>query len=79
MMRRGQRIRLEQRARLENFGENVYWVTNEKDVQQLIMIINRNGTLFQLDLTLSDLFTLADKRALTNIRRRLPGSSPVAI
>ena len=69
IMRRGQRIRREQRARLENLGEKVYWVTDKEGVQQLMAIITNNGTLFQLDTALGDWVTLADGRALTNIQR----------
>ncbi len=46
MMRRGQGIRREQRSRLENLGEKVYLVTDEEGVQQLMVIIKNNGTLF---------------------------------
>ena len=68
-MRRGQLIRQEQRARLENLGEKVHWVTDEEGVQQLMVMIKSNGTLFQLDTALGDWVTLADGRALTNIQR----------
>ena len=46
MMRRGQGIRREQRSRLENLGEKVYLVTDEEGVQQLMVMIKNNGTLF---------------------------------
>ena len=69
MMRRGQRIRREQRARLENLGEKVFWVTDEEGVQQLMVMIKNNGTLFQLDTALGDWLTFADGRALTDIQR----------
>ena len=46
MLRRGQRIRREQRARLENLGEKVYWVTDNEGVQQLMVMIKNNGRLF---------------------------------
>ena len=59
-MRRGQQIRREQRARLENLGEKVYWVTDEEGVQQLMVMIKNNVTLFQLDTVLGYWVTLAD-------------------
>lgn len=52
MMQRGLRIRREQRMRLIHLGKNVFWVTNEERVQQQQEMLNRNGTLFELDLTL---------------------------
>ena len=69
VMRRGQRIRREQRARLENLGEKVYWVTDEEGVQQLMVMLKNNGTLFQIDTALGDWVTLADGRALTDIQK----------
>ena len=41
---------------------------DEEFVQQLMVIIKNNGTLFQLDTALGDWFTLADGRAITNIQ-----------
>ena len=69
MMRRGPRIRREKRARLENLGNKVYWVTDEEGVQQLMVMIKNNGTLFKLDTVLGDWVTLADRRALTDIQK----------
>ena len=36
---REQRIRREQRARLVNLGETVYWVTDEEGVQQQMVLL----------------------------------------
>ena len=68
MMRRGQRIRREQRARLKSLGEKVYMVTDEKGVQQLMVIIKNNNTLFKFIMAHGDWVTLADGRALTDIQ-----------
>ena len=46
MMRRDKRICRKQRARLENIGKKVYWVTDEEGVQQLMVMIKNNCTLF---------------------------------
>ena len=62
-----QRIRCEQRARLVNLGEKVYYVTDEEGVQQQIVLLKSNGTLFQLDITLGDWLTL-DGTTLTEIQ-----------
>ena len=51
---REQRIRREQRARLVNLGQKVYWVTDEEGVQQQMVLLKSNGTLFQLDISLGD-------------------------
>ena len=55
---REQRIRREQRARLVNLDEQIYWVTDEQGVQQQIMLLKSNETRFQLDITLGDWRTL---------------------
>ena len=64
---REQRVRREQRARHVNLGEKVYWVTDEEGVQQQMVLLKSNGTLFQLDITLSDWLTL-DGTTLTEIQ-----------
>ena len=56
---REQRIRREQRARLVNLGEKVCWVTDEDNVQQQMVLLKGNETLFQLDITHGDWVTLA--------------------
>ena len=66
---REQRIRREQRARLVNFGERVYWVTDEEGDQQQMVLLKCNGTLFQLDITLGDWLTL-DGTKLTEFKFR---------
>ena len=63
---REQRIRREQSARLVNLGEKVYWVTDEEGVQQQMVLLKSNGTLFQLDITLGDWLKL-DGTTLTEI------------
>ena len=60
-------IRREQRARLVNLGKNVYWVTDEEGVQQQMVLLKSNGTLFQVDTTLGDWLTL-DGTTLTEIQ-----------
>ena len=64
---REQQILREQRARLVNLGEKVYWVTDEEGVQQQMVLLKSNGTLFQLDITLGDCLTL-DGTTLTEIQ-----------
>ena len=64
---RKQRFRREQRARLVNLGERVYWVTAEKGVQIQMVLLKTNGTLFQLDITLGDWLTL-NETTLTEIQ-----------
>ena len=49
-----QLIRRKHRARLVNLGEKVYWVTDEEGVQQQMVLLKSNKTLFQLDITLGD-------------------------
>ena len=63
---RVQRICREQRARL-NLGEKVYWVTDGEGVQQQMVLLKSNGTLFKLNITLGNWFTL-DKTTLTEIQ-----------
>ncbi len=63
---REQRIRRKQRARLVNLGEKVYLVTDE-GVQQQMVLLKCNGTLFQLDITLGDCVTF-DGTTLTEIQ-----------
>ena len=80
MMLRRQRIRWEQRARLENLVEKVFRVTDEEGIQQLMVMIKNNGTLFQLDMTLRDWVTLSETKGHSQIFiSRQPGPSPVAI
>ena len=55
---REQQIRREQRARLVNLNEKVYWVKDEEGVQQHMVLLKSNKTLFQLDTTLGDWLTL---------------------
>ena len=64
---REQQIRREQRARLVNLGEKVFWVTDEEGVKQQMVLLKTNGTLFQLDITLGDWLTL-DGTTLTKIQ-----------
>ena len=64
---REQRICREQRVRLVNLNEKVYWVTDEEGVQQQMVLLKSNGTLFQLDITLGDWLTL-DGMTLTEIQ-----------
>ena len=78
---RKQQIRREQRARLVNLGEKVYWVTDEEGVEQQMVLLKSNGTLFQLDITLGDWLTL-DGMTLTEIQTSstwpyTTGSSPL--
>ena len=62
-----QRICREQRARLVNLGEEVYWVTDEEGVQQQMVLLKSNGTLFHLDIRLEDWLTF-DGTTLTEIQ-----------
>ena len=62
-----QQILREQRSRLVNLGEKVYWVTQKDGVQQQMVLLKSNGTLFQLDITLGDWLTL-DGTTLTEIK-----------
>ncbi len=78
---REQRIRREQRARLVNLGKKVYWVTDEEGVQQQMVLLKSNKTLFQLEITLGDWLTL-DGTTLTEIQTSptwpyTAGSSPL--
>ncbi len=78
---REQRIRREQRPRLVNLGEKVYWVTDQEGVQQQMELLKSNGTLFQLDITLGDWRTL-DGTTLTKIQTSptwpyIAGSNPL--
>ncbi len=66
------RIRREQRARLEALGECVCWVLDLENTNKMAILLKNNGTLFFLEIQRVDWICPFDDESLTNVLKHDP-------
>ena len=64
------KFRRKQRARVERFGESVYWLLEPDGLESLVFLSKSSGSLFYLDLERRDWVTAYNETALTHIEQR---------
>ena len=70
------RIRREQRARLEALGERVCWVLDLENTNTMAILLKKNGTLFFLEIQRIYWICPFDNESLTNVLKHDPWPRP---